>query len=82
MINKNTPQNHDFYLALFRAGIPLKDEWGPVECSQATNAWLHDSGAEDLEAVFQALKDFEKSTPDISSELKNAITLIRGEHAA
>lgn len=82
MINKNTEQNHEFYLALNRAGVPLKDEWGPRECSLAANAWLHDSGAEELAAVFQALSDFEQNTPDITSELESAIVLIRGEHSA
>lgn len=73
---------HQFYVALHSVGVPLQEEWTPLECSQATNAWLHDSGSEELNAVFQALASFEQNTPELSSELKQAMVLIRGEHAA
>lgn len=82
MINKNTRQNHDFYEALYRVGVPLKDEWSPRECCLAANAWLHDSGKEELQSLIEALKAFEEETPEISAEIKEAIVQIRGEHVA
>jgi hypothetical protein len=81
MINKNTQENHEFFTALTNAGVPLTEGWGPLECSRAVNAWLHDNSARDMKLVFTALNQFVESHSSLTDEVQEAIAQIKGQHS-
>lgn len=76
-MNNSRQQSREFHRLLTQVGVPLSEDWNPLQCSQATNAWLRESGASEQEMLRVTLSKFVRTSSSLSEEVYNALAYLR-----